>query len=100
MEIYIYMEPANVTSLDTIKQQVERLPVAQQLEILKILHNNSEVKLNENKSGVYVNLSFLPRSAINSLREYLSYVTDQEQSLNIIETKKKDVKHTYFDSAR
>jgi len=94
------MEPANVTSLDTIKQQVERLPVAQQLEILKILHNNSEVKLNENKSGVYVNLSFLPRSAINSIREYLSYVTDQEQSLNIIETKKKDVKHTYFDSAR
>ena len=87
----------NVNTLDKIKQQVEKLSLIQQLEILKILHRNNEVKLNENKSGVYVNLSFLPKSAIDHICEYLSYVTDQEQSLNVMETKKEDVKQTYFE---
>jgi hypothetical protein len=87
----------NDNPLDKIKQQIEKLSIIQQLEILKILHQNNDVKLNENKSGVYVNLSFLPTSAVSSIREYLNYVTDQEQSLNVMETQKEDVKQTYFE---
>ena len=89
----------DVTNLDKIKQQVEKLSVMQQLDILKILHGNREVKLNENKSGVYVNLSFLPNSAINEIRDYLSYIVDQENSLNVMESQKEDVKQTYFEGS-
>ena len=46
----------NTVLLESLKAQIEKLEKEQQMEILKILHSNQEVKLNENKSGVYVNL--------------------------------------------
>ncbi len=78
----------NTVQLEKIKTRIEKLSTDNQLEILKILHSSPDVKLNENKSGVYVNLSFLPENAFKKLLSYLDYVQEQEQMLLLAETKK------------
>lgn len=83
-------------NLDYIKNSIEKLSKFHQIKILKILKKNPTVKLNENKSGVYVNLSFLPQDTILEMREYMNYIRDQECSLNDLESQKEDFKNTFF----
>ena len=56
--------------LENIKNTIEGLNKHHQIEILRIL-NKSDCKLNENKSGVYVNISFLPEEIISQLEKYI-----------------------------
>jgi len=93
------MNSSNSDKLEKMKGQIEKMSVQQQLEILKILHEHNDVKLNENKSGVYINLSFLPEPVMKKVEDYLKYVNDQEKSLGDSESRKEDVKHTYFEGA-
>ena len=67
-----------------------------QIEILKILTKNSLIKLNENKSGVYVNLSFLPQNTITELKMCIQYIQTQEYSLNDLEVQKDEFKNSFF----
>ena len=85
--------------LENLKAQIEKMPKNHQIEILKILNTHPDVKLNENKSGVYVNLSFLPKDVLPKIKEYLGYVQDQENALRDIETQKKDYVKAYFDES-
>ena len=87
----------DIYALETIKTRIEQMNKTQHIEILKILQNNPIVKLNENKSGVYVNLSFLPDKTLKEIDEYLEYVQDQESALRSNESQKLDFKKTYFD---
>ena len=89
----------NTIELETIKTKVEKLNKEHQLEILKILRNQGEerVKINENKSGVYINLSFLPLDTIEKIKLYLNYVQDQEKMLCLAENQKEDFAKTYFE---
>ena len=91
------MSVKNIAVLETIKTRIEQMNKTQHIEILKILQNNPAVKLNENKSGVYVNLSFLPDQTLVELNDYLGYVQDQESALRSNESQKLDFKKTYFD---
>jgi hypothetical protein len=81
--------------LENIKNTIEGLNKHHQIEILKIL-NKSDCKLNENKSGVYVNISFLPEDIIAQLEKYIDYIKDQEDSLVPIEYQKEEFKNIYF----
>jgi hypothetical protein len=91
------MDKLDLEVIENIKIKVDKMMPAQQLEILKILRENGDVKINENKSGVFVNLSFLSKKVITEIEEYLKYVNDQEKSLDVIETRKESVKHEYFE---
>jgi hypothetical protein len=81
--------------LEGLKMRIERLSKHHQIEILAILSKN-QCRLNENKSGVYVNLSFLPATVIDEIRQYLSYVNDQEESLLTMEYQKDEFKNAFF----
>jgi hypothetical protein len=83
--------------LENIKTKIEKMGKTHHIEILKILKKNGNVKLNENKSGVYVNLSFLPKDSINDLENYLNYIEDQESSLIRLENQKEEFKNTFFN---
>ena len=83
--------------LETIKSRIEKLEKEQQIEILKILNTNPDVKLNENKSGVYINLSYLEPTIVSKLKAYLDYVKDQEKVLRLAESKKQDYVKTFFE---
>ena len=92
------MDPKAVDKLEKIKLQIEKMNIAQQVEVLKILNGDDKVILNENKSGIYVNLSFLPEEVVDKIDNFVKYVQDQEKSLNVIEDKKENVKNEYFET--
>ena len=83
-------------SLTSIKDKIEKMPKNNQIEILKILKQNQAIKLNENKSGVFINISFLPKETIEELAKYVKYVCDQESVINEIESQKQEFKNTFF----
>lgn len=86
----------NIPSVSRLKTRIELMTKEQHIDILRILRKNPEVKLNENKSGVFINLSFLPEETIDALCEYVKYVEDQENALNSMEKQKEVFKNAYF----
>ena len=83
-------------SLITIKDKIERMPKNNQIEVLKILKKYQNIKLNENKSGIFVNLSFLSKEILEEINQYVNYVNDQENVINTIETQKQEFKNAFF----
>jgi hypothetical protein len=82
-------------TLEDLKLRIEKLNKHHQIEILKIF-SKKLCKLNENKSGVYINLSFVDSSVIDQLEKYLQYTKEQEETLNTREYQKEDFKSQYF----
>ena len=81
--------------LDKMKTAIESMNKYHQIEILKIL-NQHHCKLNENKSGVYVNLSFLSQEALDEMQNYIAYTRDQEDTLITMEYQKEEFKNSFF----
>ena len=82
-------------SLEKLKNTIETMSKYHQIDILKIL-SKKLTKINENKSGCYINMSFLPEDTIKEIEEYLSYIKDQEESLETMEYQKEEFKNAYF----
>ena len=83
-------------SLSALKDKIERMPKNNQIEVIKILKKSQTIKLNENKSGIFVNLSFLSNEILEEIDKYVNYVSDQETVINIIESQKQEFKNTFF----
>ena len=83
-------------SLSAIKDKIERMSKNNQIEVLKILKKYQNIKLNENKSGIFVNLSFLSKEILEEIDMYVNYVNDQETVINTIETQKQEFKNAFF----
>jgi proline dehydrogenase len=86
----------SILDLEQIKQKIESMDKMHHIEILKILKKNPSTKLNENKSGVFINLAFLPQETMADIQEYLDYINDQESSLKSMESQKETFKCAYF----
>ena len=82
--------------LITLKDKIEKMTKTQQLDVLQILKKTNTIKLNENKSGIFVNISFLPKDSITEIEKYVKYVYDQENELNLMEYQKQEFKNTFF----
>lgn len=83
-------------SIENLKNTIEMMSKIHHIEILKIMKKYPSIKINENKNGVYINLSFLPDETINEINEYVNYINDQESSLKTMENQKNDFKNTFF----
>ena len=77
----------NVQQLEMLKSSIDTLNRENHVEILKILKEN-DVKINENKSGVYINMSFLEKGVIEKISTFVKYIEEQEKSLEIVERQK------------
>ena len=62
------------------------------IEVLRIMKKHSTVRINENKSGVFVNLSFLPKETLDEIETYVNYIDMQQNSLDEAEMEKEKVK--------
>jgi hypothetical protein len=82
-------------NLEYIKKTLEAMDKFHQIEVLKIFSKNL-CKINENKSGCYINLSFVGGETIAEINEYIKYIKTQEQSLNVTELQKEEFKNAYF----
>lgn len=84
-----------VSQLEVLKKNIELLNKHHQVEILKILTKHLS-KINENKSGCYINLSFLPEGTLDEIKKYIDYVNVQEESLITMEYQKAEFKNAFF----
>ena len=82
--------------LEKIKIKIENMSKHHQIEILKIFKKYSNVKLNENKSGVFINLSFLSNTTIEELVKYIHFVEAQEDSIRQLENQCEEYKNNFF----
>ena len=82
--------------LECIKCKIESLGKIHQLEVLRILKNSPGTKINENKSGVFINLSFLSKPTLENIWKYLQYIQEQETTLQTIEFQKDSFKTAFF----
>lgn len=82
--------------LEWLRSRIDAMDKKKHVEILKLLKTVPEVKLNENKSGVFVNLSFLSRPILDMLASYIDATDEQESSFMRIETQKEEFKNTFF----
>jgi len=86
----------NTQDLEFLKEKIENLSKMHQIEILKIFLEN-EIKVNENKSGIFINMSYLESDILEKIGKYLSYIQEQESNLKSLETQKEQFKNTYFN---
>jgi hypothetical protein len=85
----------NSENLEKLKFSIESMTKYHQIEILKIL-SKKLTKINENKSGCYINMTYLPEDTLGELEEYVSYIKDQEESLETMEYQKEEFKNAFF----
>jgi len=90
------MATVDVNKLESLKEKIEALSKFQQVEILKILSKNM-CKLNENKSGIFVNMTFLENSVIEEIEKYMSYVQDQADTFQTVEYQKEEFKNIILE---
>lgn len=82
--------------LEALKARIEKLDQHHHIEVLRIITEN-KIKLSENKSGVFINMSFLPDHLIRDIEKYLEYIDEQKTSLKTVEYQKEEFKKSFFD---
>jgi hypothetical protein len=85
-----------IDELTALKTRIETMSKTHHIEILKILKRFSAVKLNENKSGVFINLIYLPEEATDELQKYIEYIDAQESEIMTVESRKEEYKNAFF----
>lgn len=83
--------------LQLLKEKIEAMDIKHHLEFAKILHT-SNTPFNENKNGIFVNLSDVKPDVIAKLNAYIEYILLQENDLNKDETEKNVLISAYFKS--
>jgi hypothetical protein len=79
----------NSIELQNLKENIEKMSKFHQIEILRILStSSSQVCLNENNNGTFVNLTEQSKDIIIQLNKYVKYVNEQQNQLSIIEDEK------------
>jgi hypothetical protein len=81
---------SNSYELESMKNKIENMTKTHHIEILKIIKKNPTIKLNENKSGVFINISLLPADTLDEIREYLNYIEVQDESIMSVERMKEE----------
>jgi hypothetical protein len=88
---------AKTNYLMALKDGIENMPVIHQIEVLRILHTK-HTQINENKNGVFINISKINDATLNELEDYMNYVIKQEKQLNEIEEQKQYLTKEFFDN--
>jgi hypothetical protein len=85
-----------MTDIIQIRDAIEQMTKFNQVEILRILHKDTNVVLNENKYGIHVNLTDIEESVLQKIKTYVNYVNTQELALKTDEKQKESFKNIYF----
>ncbi len=88
-------EEMTTTDIEQLKTQIENFDKIHQIEILRII-KDSNVTINENKSGVFINLSLVPQEYIEQIKLYIDYVSLLENQLKVTEEEKTHIKNNCF----
>ena len=81
--------------LDTIRKRIETFDKQRQIEILKIFVKHN-ININENKNGIFINLSTMDTPVIQDIEEYLHHIDIQENALQSREQAREEYEKNYF----
>jgi DNA repair ATPase RecN len=84
-----------VNSLKNLKDKIESISIFHQTKILSIFYENN-IPVNENKNGVFINLTYVDSSILDKVYKYLIYVNKQEEQLNELEEQKQKIATSFF----
>ena len=87
----------NTDELIKIKEIIENLSKIQQIDILKILIEDSS-NISENNNGSFVNLSEISITTLEKIKDYLNFINKQDNNLQIIEDKKNNLEKKFFSN--
>ncbi len=93
MKLNNYMDE----ELSSLKENIEQLSFFHQVEVLRILNEHNSAMLNENKNGVFINLTNVDKPTIQKLKTYLKYVAKQETHITTVEDEKKKLTEKFFN---
>ena len=94
------MDAAEIELLETLQKKIEAMTKERHIQALNILVKYQNITINEPKYGnVNVNLSRIPKEAIEDLLKFVSYVEDQESALLLAEEQKKKYQDDFFNDA-
>lgn len=82
--------------LESVRDEIEKMPKVNQVEILRILSKHKNVVVSENKNGSHVNLSDAPVHVIEQIHEYMEFVKSQDLELKNVELHRASVRSAYF----
>ena len=85
----------DIVELENLKSKIETLSKEHHITILKILKKSMD-NLNENKNGVFINLTEVSPNVLEELKSYCLYVKSQEIKLDTIENNQKEIESNYF----
>ena len=85
----------NIEEIQELKESIKLLSKSYQIEIGRLLFNNG-AQIDENKNGIFINLSKIDAPLLIKLKNYLSYANLQEDKLKNIEIKQEELKDYYF----
>jgi hypothetical protein len=89
--------PQEISVLETLRNKIEKMPKDRHIQTLNILVKYQLITINEPKYGnININLSCVPKEAIDDLTKFVSYVEDQEKSLLFAEEQKKIYQEVFF----
>ena len=60
--------------LNILKQNIECLEKHRQIEILRIINENQSTIINENKNGIYINMTSLTEDTLTELKNFIKYI--------------------------
>ena len=82
-------------SLIELKTIIEKMNKKNQLQILKIFHDNN-CEMTENSNGVFINLIYIKQDILNEINSYIEYLQLQEINLSAVEKIKNNIKKEYI----
>lgn len=82
----------NVTHL---RDRIEALPKIHHKDVARILLENN-ITYDENKNGMFVNLSTVPQDILEKVARFISYIDLQQETIDTGETERKDIKIQFF----
>ena len=82
--------------LNILKQNIESMEKSRQIEILRIINNNQSAIINENKNGIYINMSSFQNNTLDEIKNYMKYIYTQEKDLDVNEQIMQTFLKTFF----
>ena len=83
----------------SLKRDIESMSKEHQIKVLQIFKKDKSVKINSNKSGIYINLSLIPEKVIKEIFLYTTYAKEQEKRLDVDEIQKQIYHASFFSSS-
>jgi hypothetical protein len=75
------VDHSHIARITALAATIEKMTSAQHIEVLRIITSIDPIKINENRNGVYINMTMLSLDTVAALQKYSGYLADQEAIL-------------------